>query len=114
MERAGAFAERFATFTKASPLRSAFASVSDQSGSAFLIGVVFPKSAVKIEGRLATYETTVSGQALQRHFCPVCFKRTVLQLVLSALSWQAARQSDWLPDRSADALRTVLGARDLC
>jgi len=43
-----------------------------QSGSAFLIGVVFPKNAVTIEGRLACYEATVSGQRLQRHFCPVC------------------------------------------
>jgi hypothetical protein len=43
-----------------------------QSGSAFLIGVVFPKKAVAIEGWLASYETAVSGQALQRHFCPVC------------------------------------------
>jgi hypothetical protein len=28
-----------------------------QSGSAFLIGVVFPREAVTIEGRLTTYET---------------------------------------------------------
>src|SRR5215472_15361102 len=42
-----------------------------QSGSAFLIGVVFPKKAVTIEGRLACYEATVSGQKLQRHFCPI-------------------------------------------
>jgi hypothetical protein len=32
-----------------------------QSGSAFLIGVVFPKKALTIEGRLACYETTLSG-----------------------------------------------------
>ena len=32
-----------------------------QSGSAFLIGVVFPKKAVAIEGRLARYETSASG-----------------------------------------------------
>jgi hypothetical protein len=43
-----------------------------QSGSAFLIGMVFPKKAVTIDGKLASYETNVSGQALQRHFCPVC------------------------------------------
>jgi hypothetical protein len=43
-----------------------------QSGSAFLIGVVFPREAVSIEGKLASYEATVSGQRLQRHFCPVC------------------------------------------
>src|SRR5580658_7400715 len=42
------------------------------SGSAFLIGVVFPKKAVTIEGRLACYEAMVSGRRLQRHFCPVC------------------------------------------
>jgi hypothetical protein len=43
-----------------------------QSGSAFLIGVVFPGEAVTIVGKLASYEATVSGQRLQRHFCPVC------------------------------------------
>ena len=43
-----------------------------QSGSAFLIGVVFPKKAVTIKGRLACYEAMVSGLKLQRHFCPVC------------------------------------------
>jgi len=43
-----------------------------QSGSAFLIGVVFPRDAVTVEGTLTTYETSVNGQALQRHFCPVC------------------------------------------
>jgi hypothetical protein len=32
-----------------------------QSGSAFLIGVIFPKEAVTIEGPLATYEAQVSG-----------------------------------------------------
>jgi hypothetical protein len=44
-----------------------------QSGSAFLIGVVFPKNAVVIEGALATYEAKVDGEnALRRHFCPLC------------------------------------------
>jgi hypothetical protein len=43
-----------------------------QSGSSFLIGVVFPKDAVVIEGRLATYEFETDGQRLRRHFCPVC------------------------------------------
>jgi hypothetical protein len=44
-----------------------------QSGSAFLIGVIFPQQAVTIEGRLATYEATVDGeQRLWRHFCPIC------------------------------------------
>jgi hypothetical protein len=43
-----------------------------QSGSAFLIGVVFRRDAVTIEGRLATYESVVGGKRLWRHFCPVC------------------------------------------
>ena len=41
-----------------------------QSGSAFLIGAVFPRKAVTIEGRLASYETTVSGQRLQASLLP--------------------------------------------
>ena len=41
-----------------------------QSGSAFLIGVIFPKEAVTIEGKLATYEAKADGQnRLWRHFC---------------------------------------------
>jgi hypothetical protein len=43
-----------------------------QSGSAFLIGVIFPKEAVTIEGRLATFEFETDGKRLRRHFCPVC------------------------------------------
>jgi hypothetical protein len=43
-----------------------------QSGSAFSSAWSFQKEAVTIEGRLACYEATVSGQRLQRHFCPVC------------------------------------------
>ena len=44
-----------------------------QSGSAFLIGVIFPKEAVTIEGKLATYEAKADGQnRLWRHFCPNC------------------------------------------
>ena len=44
-----------------------------QSGSAFLIGVIFPKDAVTIEGKLATYEACIDGTLrLRRHFCPVC------------------------------------------
>ena len=44
-----------------------------QSGSAFLIGVVFPKDAVTIEGTLKTYEARIDGeQSLRRHFCPSC------------------------------------------
>ena len=41
-----------------------------QSGSSFLIGVVFPKDAVMIEGRLATFEFETDGKRLRRHFCP--------------------------------------------
>ncbi|MGE0822709.1 MAG: GFA family protein [Candidatus Binatia bacterium] len=44
-----------------------------QSGSAFLIGVIFPTDAAIIEGPLATYEASIDGeQRLQRHFCPTC------------------------------------------
>lgn len=44
-----------------------------QSGSAFLIGVIFPKEAVTIEGELATYQAAIDGeQSLRRHFCPKC------------------------------------------
>ena len=44
-----------------------------QSGSAFLIGVVFPREAVRIEGTLATFEAAIDGeQSLRRHFCPKC------------------------------------------
>jgi hypothetical protein len=43
-----------------------------QSGSSFLIGVVFPKAAVTIEGTLSTFEFETEGQQLRRHFCPVC------------------------------------------
>lgn len=44
-----------------------------QSGSAFLIGVVFPRDAVTIEGELRTFEARADGEdALRRHFCPRC------------------------------------------
>jgi hypothetical protein len=43
-----------------------------QSGSSFLIGVIFPKEAVTIEGELATFEFETDGKRLRRHFCPVC------------------------------------------
>lgn len=44
-----------------------------QSGSAFLIGVIFPKEAVHIEGELHTYEACIDGHLkLRRHFCPKC------------------------------------------
>jgi hypothetical protein len=44
-----------------------------QSGSAFLIGVIFPKEAVTIEGMLATYEAKGDSQhRFWRHFCPTC------------------------------------------
>ena len=43
-----------------------------QSGSAFLIGVVFPYAAVTFAGRYATYEHGPEGERLRRHFCPTC------------------------------------------
>jgi len=44
-----------------------------QSGSAFLIGAVFPMDKVKIDGPLSTYETTLPGELpLRRHFCAAC------------------------------------------
>ena len=44
-----------------------------QSGSAFLIGVIFPRDAVTITGPLATYEACIDGtRRLWRHFCQIC------------------------------------------
>src|SRR6201987_1384226 len=44
-----------------------------QSGSAFLIGVIFPRDAVTIEGKLTTYETRLDGKNRRgRHFFPTC------------------------------------------
>jgi hypothetical protein len=43
-----------------------------QSGSAFLIGVVFPRERVTIEGELRTFEAVIDGARLWRHFCPTC------------------------------------------
>ena len=44
-----------------------------QSGSAFLIGVIFPRDAVTIVGKLTTYESRLDGKnRLWRHFCPIC------------------------------------------
>jgi hypothetical protein len=44
-----------------------------QSGSAFLIGVTFPRDAVTIVGKLTTYESRLDGKnRLWRHFCPIC------------------------------------------
>jgi hypothetical protein len=44
-----------------------------QSGSAFLIGIIFPRDAVTIEGKLTTFETRLDGKnRLWRHFCPTC------------------------------------------
>lgn len=66
---------RSATDTKASRLPLDCASASDASGTPdrrFSSAWSFQKKAVTIEGRLACYEATVSGQRLQRHFCPVC------------------------------------------
>jgi hypothetical protein len=44
-----------------------------QSGSAFLIGVIFPRDAVTITGPLTTYEARIDGNnRLWRHFCQTC------------------------------------------
>jgi hypothetical protein len=44
-----------------------------QSGSAFLIGVIFPRNAVTITGPLTTYEARIEGNSrLWRHFCQTC------------------------------------------
>jgi hypothetical protein len=44
-----------------------------QSGSAFLIGVIFPKESVTIDGPLSTYEAKADGKnRLWRHFCSKC------------------------------------------
>ena len=43
-----------------------------QSGSAFLIGVVFPHEAVTFVGNYATYEAGPPGARLRRHFCAAC------------------------------------------
>ncbi len=52
-----------------------------QSGSAFLIGVVFPADAVTIEGELRIYEAAVHGEArLWRHFCPNCGSAVMITL----------------------------------
>lgn len=52
-----------------------------QSGSAFLIGVVFPAEAVAIDGELRVYEAAVSGEGrLRRHFCPACGSAVMITL----------------------------------
>ena len=44
-----------------------------QSGSAFLIGVIFPRDAVTITGPLTSYEARINGDnRLWRHFCQTC------------------------------------------
>src|ERR1700751_2974728 len=44
-----------------------------QSGSAFLIGVIFPRDAVTITGPLTTYEARIDGNSrLRRQFCQIC------------------------------------------
>src|SRR3984893_3864374 len=44
-----------------------------QSGSAFLIGVIFPRDAVTITGPLTNYEASIHGNSrLCRHFCQIC------------------------------------------
>jgi len=53
-----------------------------QSGSAFLIAVVFPKDAVSIEGTAPHVYSVVdsSGSALDRHFCPTCGSAVMITL----------------------------------
>ena len=52
-----------------------------QSGSAFLIGVIFPREAVTIEGPLAAYEAKTDGNnRLCRHFCPICGSAVLITL----------------------------------
>ncbi len=53
-----------------------------QSGSAFLIAVVYDKSAVTIEqGELKTYTAQIDGEnELSRHFCPQCGSAVMITL----------------------------------
>lgn len=52
-----------------------------QSGSAFLIGVVFPAEAVAIDGQLSVFEAAMhDGQRLRRHFCPTCGSSVMITL----------------------------------
>jgi hypothetical protein len=53
-----------------------------QSGSAFLIAVVFARDAVDIEqGELRTFEArSDDGSSLSRHFCPTCGSAVMVTL----------------------------------
>lgn len=52
-----------------------------QSGSAFLIGVVFPSEAVTIEGTLKSHVATIDGKnRLWRHFCSECGSAIMITL----------------------------------
>lgn len=52
-----------------------------QSGSSFLIAVVFDQVAVTIEGELSTYTAHIDGErGLTRHFCPRCGSAVMITL----------------------------------
>jgi hypothetical protein len=70
-----------------------------QSGSAFLIGVVFPMEAVSIEGPLATYETESDGSRLRRHFCPHC--GSAISITLDRFPQIRSMMGGTLDDKSA-------------
>ena len=53
-----------------------------QSGSSFLIAMVYPRDKVRIaEGELASYTASIDGEAeLTRHFCPRCGSAVMITL----------------------------------
>ena len=53
-----------------------------QSGSAFLIAIVFPREAVTfVQGKLRTYASfDEEGSGLYRHFCPDCGSAVMITL----------------------------------
>ncbi len=52
-----------------------------QSGSSFLIAVVFDRDAVSIEGELQPYTARIDGEReLTRHFCPRCGSAVMVTL----------------------------------
>lgn len=53
-----------------------------QSGSSFLIAVVYDRAAVTIEqGKLATFRARIDGEReLSRHFCPRCGSAVMITL----------------------------------
>jgi hypothetical protein len=75
------------------------------SGSAFLIGVIWSKESVKIEGDLKTYEAYIHGPdaGLYRHFCPECGSNVSITLdrypeirsMMGGTLDDAARLSRW-------------------